>query len=76
MSSAAKFAITLSAIIVLFYSALAVMSGFMDFNMLCLLGMGFIVMTIFFWLAYIVGRVLWRTEKRIWQWMNEKERKI
>ncbi len=75
MNSALKFAITISAIIILFDLILLFISGNWDLKTVCILGAGFIVLTLFFWVVYLIGRAIWRTEKKVWRWMNEKEEK-
>jgi len=42
---------------------------------ICLLGVGFVALTLFFWIVYALTRTIWRTERKIWRWMNEEERK-
>jgi len=75
MDRALKFAITISAIIILIYFALAMIAGIRDWEFICVLGIGFVVLTLFFWIVYALTRALWRTERKIWRWMNEEERK-
>ena len=46
-----KFVITISAIIILIYFALAMIAGIRELG-ICLLGVGFVALTLFFWIVY------------------------
>jgi len=74
MDSALKFAITISAIIILFDLVALFISGNWDLSTVCIFGVVFVVLTFFFWIAYIIGRAMWNTEKKVWRWMNEEEK--
>ncbi len=38
-------------------------------DMICLLGIGFVLLTLFIWIAYIIGSVLLNAELNILRWM-------
>jgi hypothetical protein len=74
MDKALKFALTISGIIIIFDFIIYAAGGVLDLTMVCILGVAFIVLTVFFWFAYILGRAMWNTEKKVWRWMNEEEK--
>ena len=71
MSKPFKVAVILSAVIILFDLVLYAFGGLLNLGTICMLGVGFIILTLFFWFIFTMGRFLLKGGDKVLKFLEE-----